>query len=670
MAPQWTHTSSLPMLRTACVLLGCVAIAQGDEGRLACYTQRVTLQFDDAESARRASVAITPLFDGHHRAVSCRWDDNWTSDNQKTRDVMEEHGIRGTWYLNDRRFSPQDGNEDYLEVAKSLLPGGNSIGSHSLTHPFLTYYHANRMFQEMAGCRIVWEAALDRPVTSYAFSFVDVRPEPEDRAVTVRMLDTLRRAGYHHIAEYVGFFDGIDLPLELSPILPPENEPFEAYQKAAKWAYDDPQLTEHHPMLSNSMHAWYETPFLNESYDELRRRFDLLTALQNVWHCNQNEYAAYRRQFHAARITETDIQGSKVTLSLERPRLRDLNDPTPLTLSIRGVAPSSVLSFACPTASIVPSERRQDESRMFHLHHDRDQSLPTTIGWVANPDNASDGLQTDPEGDFPWLRGLLTAQQGKLSLALEHDADAPLSDLQITWRTPFHWRAEPATHQAEPLAPGQRTVFETSLQALHERRSHLGNAYYAAEVDFRCGEETGRLFFTCQRSGKKPDDSWPREGFSVLGPLQEASFDRDRFLRQVESSACPEEWPTPNGPASWRGDARDGYLTHEWLNPDYVRTMGTWDAQSSTYALRSKVMAPAARTARLITSHATECDVIVNGQRMYENEVALLEGENELVILYPAAKLNPATTRLAACFVRLEDPRTGKRMKDIEYVAY
>lgn len=98
------------------------------------YEQRITVRFRDAEAAALASFALVPLYNGHKRAVSCRWDDNWTSDNPKTRDVMQRFGIRGTWYLNDRRFHsgmPDGVGEDYLPVAKRLLNGGTpSVVTH------------------------------------------------------------------------------------------------------------------------------------------------------------------------------------------------------------------------------------------------------------------------------------------------------------------------------------------------------------------------------------------------------------------------------------------------------------------------------------------------------------------------------------------------------------
>jgi len=50
--------------------------------------------------------------------------------------------------------------------------------------------------------------------------------------------------------------------------------------------------------------------------------------------------------------------------------------------------------------------------------------------------------------------------------------------------------------------------------------------------------------------------------------------------------------------------------------------------------------------------------------------VELQAGENELIIVYPGATLGVETQRLAGCFVRLVDPETGQRLRDIRYRAY
>jgi len=589
-----------------------------DGGQIDEYTQHIAIKFRDPESARLAVVKIAPLFNDHKRAVSCRWDDNWTSDNEATRDLMEEYGICGTWYLNDREFSPENKPADYLPVAKRLLRGGNSVGGHSLTHPFLTYFHNNRMFAEMSGVRIVWESALDKPVSSYAYSFIDLRPEPEGKAVLQRSLDTLQRAGYHHVAEYINFFDDIDVVHEVSPIMPPENNSFDVFKEAVEWAYHDERLTQLFPMITNSMHAWYGTSRLPYGYDELRKRLEVLSALDDVWHCNQNQYAAYRRQFRHANLREVDRSGCTLNLCLTRPSLLDLNDAMPLTLSIAGVERDAIETVDCADTQVDMSNRRRDDGHLFHLGHSRDQALPLKISHLANPTNASswERLPTDP--DFPNLSGAIYVNEGhvnegQINLRLACDDRHSLSDVRVVWRVPIGWSVDTVIERPESL-DGNPLTLSQPLIAVGEQDNRWGQTPFAAQVDFRMNGKPGRIHFTCQTNGEKPDDSLPLDGFALLGPIPNDQWNTAGFVEKVQKEGSCELWRSAGDAEwKWRIDSQDGYINQDWLNPEYVRTMGTWDHVSPTYVMRSHVHSPKVQTARILTSHEKLRTLLVNG---------------------------------------------------------
>ncbi|WP_182868091.1 polysaccharide deacetylase family protein [Rhodopirellula sp. JC639] len=651
----------------ALITIRCAGQEIGSDQRM----QIVTIQFQDQASADRAEIKIEPLFDGHYRAVSCRWDDNWTSDNVKTREMMKEYGIRGTFYLNDREFSPENRPADYLPVAKQLLEGGNSIGGHSLTHPFVTYFHSHRMFQEMSGVRIAWESMLDRPVTSYAYSFVDIRPGPEDKAVTLRTLDSLERAGFYHLSEYVSFFNDIDLQHELSPIMPPENQTLETFQNAIQWAYNDESLTEHYPMISNSMHAWYGTQRSEYGYDELRKRFDLLVGLEDVWHCNQNQYGSYRRQYREAKLTQVRRSGNTIRVAVTRPSVLAVNDDTPLTLSINGVGSKTVLSVDCNDATVVMSDRQLEDRCLFHLGHPKDDQLPTKIGHIANPDNHPNESKLEPDPDFPQINGVLHAQNQSLKLSLKCAGDHRLDRLRVAWRVPIGYQV------SAPIQHAQRNDLQSlslsqELQLSPQPDQRWGQEHFAAQVDFLLDGQPGRIHLTCQRPGKTPDESLPKDGFAILGPIPNDQFDVERLVTLAQQQPSAESWEVSAGsPFPWRPRARDGYVNHDWLNPEYVRTMGTWDASSQGYVLRSTVHSPQKRQAAVMTSHPGVRTILVNGQKVgADHRVELQKGDNKIVIIYPGCTLGVGTQRLTACFVRLSDVKTGKRLRDIRYEAY
>lgn len=649
--------------------LGAPRAIADSEANIDSYDQVLMIEFASDEAAQNADIRLERLFDGYHRAVSCRWDDNWTSDNEATRDLMEEFGIRGTWYLNGQFFHPGGQSADYLPVARKLLAGGNSIGGHSLTHPYLTYFHSNRMFAETSGVRINWEAALDEPIVSYAYSFVDLKPLPEGNRVLDRSLQSLERAGVYHVAEFLNFFDEIKLRLELSPIMPPENQPYTGFAEAVDWAYNDEDQAERWPMISNSMHAWYGTERLDYQYDELGKRLKKLSELENVWHCNQNQYAAYRRQATRAKLEVMSRQGKTVEVTVrERPLLLDLNDATPLTICVEGVAPNLVTSVKCTTASVQSSKRSTDGKRWFHVSHDRGQQLPAKIGHVANPDNFQDVDQVESDADFPNLKGVLFAEGDRLKLHIECEGEDQLGGGCVTWRVPIGWQQPARADLGREIA----TVdLGCPLQPTDREPDRVGRAHFVAQVDFRMAGEQGRLYFTCEQPGPSPDASYPLDNFSLLGPIPRDQFDVDRFAEQVEADGCPEYYQLgEGGRARWRKGARDGYVTHSWLNPEYVRTMGTWDADVPSFVMRSKVVSPTERAAKLIVSQVDRSVVLLNGRRVEGDQVELRAGENELIVIYPGGVMQSMNDRLCACFVRIANTATGERMEDISYQAY
>jgi hypothetical protein len=204
-----------------------------------------------------------------------------------------------------------------------------------------------------------------------------------------------------------------------------------------------------------------------------------------------------------------------------------------------------------------------------------------------------------------------------------------------------------------------------------EQDERWGRAHFAAQVDFRLDGQPGRIHFTCQTPGEEPDDSLPLDGFAILGPIPHDQWNDAEFRAKIQQDGEGETLNLGGGMnLKWRTDSQDGYINHDWLNPEYVRTMGTWDHYSQTYVIRSKVHSPVARKARISTSHSAIRSVLVNGQPVNSEIVELREGENQLVIVYPGGSLGIETQRLAGCFVRLADPETDQRLRDIHYRAY
>lgn len=648
-----------------CALSGGPVIAgPGNEYPFETYVQEVVLEFHDEASAKEATVSLSPLFDGAHRAVSCRWDDNVTSANEETRSLMEKYGIRGTFYLNSRYFSPMNTEVDYLETAKKLIPGGNSIGGHSMTHPFITYFHPNRMFEEMAAVRVEWEANLDAPLTSYAYSFIDFLPGPRGKEAQAETIRTLERAGYYHTAENIGLMADLEPGIEISPIMPPENQSDDEFKRGVEWAYSDKQVIPDYPMISNSMHAWYGTPLLDKGFDALEWRFKLLAGLENVWHCNQNEYGAYRRQIRSSTLSKPVREGRIVKVRVERPHLIELGNTTPMTLEIGGVDSRSITGVTCQGARVQPSRKTLENRSLFHLHHSRGQSLPVKIGRIDNLKNRREVRESDVDADFPGVLGLLSGTMEQLELSVS--SKTGLHDIQITWRMPMGWSQGVVREQLGDLAAVAEQTWKLPITLDKSGRPYAGQPYFIAQMDFLRAGKPGRIHFTCHLPEAGVDEYWPRDGFSLLGPFGEGEFDEKAFEAAVVSEGTPSSWRTRSGETvKWRANARDGYIHQDWLDPEYVRTMGTWDPKSPAYVLRSRVMSPDEREFELFAQEDQIAAVYINGTKAERFRSKLKRGTNELVIVYRPQTLNQSYRRLAACFVRLCKSGTKERMSDL-----
>jgi peptidoglycan/xylan/chitin deacetylase (PgdA/CDA1 family) len=645
------------------------------------YRQEVTIEFASEAFAQAAVVTPTPLWDGREWAVSSRWDDT-VPENNRMREVLTEHGQRGTFYLNAwfRDWSDLTATPD-SPYARALLEGGHSIGGHSLNHPWLSYCHRNRIFEEVAGIRMVWEAATDTPLNSFSFSYCDFRNEDEGDAVQTDIIRALERAGFYHIANEPSF-EELPSELMLSPILPADGASIDA---AAEGFLADPAYRAAHPILTYSMHAVYDTPAEWAAFEHDLDRFGHRT---DWWYCNQTEYAAYRYQYLRTHIrggsSETlsttgenlpsdpgattepgNIgEGSRIRrLVLDRPVLLDLNDPIPLTFEIAGVPREAVTSVRCATATCLPSDR-PDTSFRFHLFHNSDQALPSVITLVP-PNTTNSALEPPPsaESELPGISAHLFCKKGLLRLRLVNRSSQPLTACRVTYRLPLAWNPGIVRRGLPNLTPRNGVEDFYLLPAKTTDYKHsAGNAFLAAQIDFRLGDQQVRVHTACHLAALDPDPSFPQSGFVRMGP-----FPRDQIhLPQLMADLCDgaaeaSAWELADGSDRvW--EVADNPFLPPHFDAERVRLSGTWSGWNDLgyYVIQSRVWSDTERTTRLRTTGGNfAAGIVLNGADVTGRDlVRLAQGVNSLTLVCSA---------LPAFFLRMEDPETAERLPDIRY---
>ncbi len=619
--------------------------------------QTITVKFATSENARLAKIRPLPLFDGAEWAITSRWDDNtWT--NLKTREVLLEHGQRGTFFLNDpsRNVYGKDygllADRSVSRWGKELASGGTTIGGHSLTHPMLSYQNRNRMFEEVLGSRIALEAAFDTLVNAYAFSFCNYRSPVEGVDVQRDIAMVLARAGYLQIANHRFAEDGC-WPWAVAGLLPPDGRPID---RAFAGFLADEDLQHNNPAITYSMHSWYDTP---EEWSGFEDDLDRYGNRSEWWYCHQNEYGAYRAQYRAAMQGRAETDGATLRYQFQRPSLLDLNDPIPLTFELTGVEPDQVVSIECSGTQIERVESPEDAVR-FHVHHAAGVSLPERIDQVVT---TGDGLVASTE--FPEISGALQHDGKTLTLRLENTGATSIDVQRVAYRLPLRYAKGVVFRSGHELAAGKAYSDRLEIdEDANDSRYRAGDHFLVAQVDFVIRGKPGRIYFTANRAGSLDDPSYPQQGFTVLGPLPRAEIN----LSPLDAdSVFATGWQKSN-------DQRLAFepvdsTVAKPFNVEVIPVRGRWDnngLKPCIYLLRSTVASPAERKVRLLRDTRTVPNLWLNGISV-EEACTLRAGDNELLVAYEPPVKQRFSPEHAGPMFRVVDVESGRRDDKIRF---
>jgi peptidoglycan/xylan/chitin deacetylase (PgdA/CDA1 family) len=140
----------------------------------------VSIGFDELEANIRHG---TPL---PEPSVIISFDDGWETQYTTALPLLRKYGFKATFYI----FTNAVGRKHFmsLDQLKELLKEGMWIGSHSVSHPYLSKItDPAELRKEIIESKRILEADLGLPVTSFAYPFGQYTP---------RVVDLVKQAGY------------------------------------------------------------------------------------------------------------------------------------------------------------------------------------------------------------------------------------------------------------------------------------------------------------------------------------------------------------------------------------------------------------------------------------------------------------------------------------------
>jgi len=473
------------------------------------YSQDIEIAFVSSAAAANAALTKVPLARGKHWAFSARWDDN-NGRHQKMRDLMARYGFKGTFYLNSvyrpprktgkpnvggvRRSTPTDYRGKFT---RRLIRDGFSIGGHSMNHPSIPHQKKNDMFYEIAAIRVEREADVDRPLNSFVFPGSGFsrrdRSDPHGRRDIV---EALRRAGYHHVAQdnFLRVSPGVaGTAFSIVNLVRPGDKDAKCarFDQHVEQALNDPAAAADHPNMTLGVHTWHTA----QGWRSLEQSLQKHSGREDWWYCTQTEYAAYRYQYHHSRITKLDVDGDVARWRIERPMAVGLGDDIPLTLRVEGGIVRSLLSAAlCP----VDEEGSQ---RLVELIHAEAARCPVRIDAIENWGNAPEPAPALGAAEFPGVCFFLHYDEAANTVVL-HQANrgrTVLESVVLTLRLPLLWQDGIQRRALADLGRGsvRQEILPLGRKVEEPAYGELV-PYLVAQIDFRCGGKPGRIYATAR----------------------------------------------------------------------------------------------------------------------------------------------------------------------------
>ena len=441
------------------------------------YQQKFTLSFPSEQDAQKAELKAKPLPADYKLAYSSRWDDS-TPKHLDTHEVMMRNNIKGTFFLGDLNWLNGVLNKD-PDYIKKLMEGGNSIGLHTLTHPFLTAKNPYEQFREYMRDRIELEVKSQSPVNSQVLPFCNWwAPEP---FIPLSIGWAMRATGVISSPDvmYPNRENELGYPAKSFAqsrfVAPGDRNPDLAkFNREMKWALGNEKALAIQPSVSMAMHSWH-TP---EGLINLDCAYAMVANNPEWWYCNQNEYGAYRYETQNTSIAKK-VDGKNAEFTVTRMEPFELGASVPLWFSVNGAKAVSANGAKLVNGSV-------------ELPHADGRKLPEVYASVDK----------NGKSRIPFVSLVFTHLEEKVWKAELKTLDGkPVEQLAFSFRFPSQWSKEVIRKDLGSQNSVSVTVAQDAKK--NDLYYRYGKPYYALQADFMRDGKRYRLYADIREDEEK-----------------------------------------------------------------------------------------------------------------------------------------------------------------------
>ena len=400
------------------------------------FTQKVSTEWPSEAEAKAASAEIVELGAGEKYLWTCRWDDR-NPNHRHLCKALTDAGMKYTAMVNggaDKEFAP---------VLREIVAAGGAIGSHTMSHDFMSRLLPMKCFREIMQNRIELELGSQSPVVSFA--------APYGLASFGRNMRVCGEACAN--AGFLGGGEGGGGSAAKLGI--PEDRwigtwAYSVNDKSPDKAVFSKRLKEgiaridggnmrNGPALTLDIHPWQSEQGRADLAAMVK---EALANTPGLVPMNQNTYIARRLQFLHAKVEKVGAAGRRAEFVLRRPRVCELGANTPILLKL-------------------------SDGRIIKVDAPADEGVPSTYAEVKDALTVSE-------------------DRALFAYAYENTTCAKLMSVEFILRLPPGYEPGVVRKSLHDVAPGFKETLEFSARPPEDPVARQGTFYAAMEVNFSC----------------------------------------------------------------------------------------------------------------------------------------------------------------------------------------